>query len=83
MFYHIMHNACQFQFRVTYSNRKMSFTAPFTSQNRNCSECDVCDALRPFVSVCRSCILRHLESSSCCPVCAGTIHRTKGASSLR
>ncbi|XP_043233324.1 polycomb complex protein BMI-1-B-like [Amphibalanus amphitrite] len=32
---------------------------------------------------CRSCILCHLESSSCCPVCAGTIHRTKGSSSLR
>ncbi|KAF0302329.1 Polycomb complex protein BMI-1-A [Amphibalanus amphitrite] len=32
---------------------------------------------------CRSCILCHLESSSCCPVCATTIHRTKGSSSLR
>ncbi|XP_043188844.1 mucin-5AC-like isoform X1 [Amphibalanus amphitrite] len=32
---------------------------------------------------CRSCILRHLEASSYCPICDVMIHRTKGSSSLR
>ncbi|XP_037089410.1 uncharacterized protein LOC119109763 [Pollicipes pollicipes] len=44
---------------------------------------NTCAHLIPLFSVCRSCILRHLEASSYCPVCDVMIHRTKGSSSLK